>query len=674
MGYRRFARAVLLFATVCSSWFLPPALAGSRPGGETADRSESPYFFVQSDDPNVDRLPLKSTKVDVRIVGVIADVSVTQHYKNEGRRPLEARYVFPGSTRAAVYAMNVRLGDRLLTARIREKTKARAQYRAAKREGKTAALLEQHRSNVFQMNVANILPDDDVRVELRYTELVVPTDGTYEFVFPTVVGPRYNGAPASGSGTREKWLATPYLHQGQRSGTRFDLALRLASPIPLQAVTSPSHRIAVQRVSDTEARVTLADTGTNENNRDVVLDYRLAGDRIQSGVLLSDGGKDGEKFFLAMVEPPRAVAAAQVVPRDYVFIVDVSGSMYGFPLDTAKVLLENLVGGLRPSDTFNLMLFSGASRVLAPQSLPATPANVARAVRMLREQDGGGATELVPALQRALSMPTDADRARTFVVITDGYVSVERNVFQLIRRNLSKANLFAFGIGTSVNRALIEGMARAGQGEPFVVLDPRAAAPAAERFRRMIEAPVLTRLTARFEGLDVYDIEPPALPDVFARRPVVLFGKWRGQPTGRLVLDGRAANGPFHVAPDLHDAHASEKNGALRYLWARQRVASLSDQEALDGDDAQRDAITQLGLRYNLLTRYTSFIAVDRVVRNPVPTDVTGVDQPSPLPQGVSDLAVGAPVPSTPEPPVTALLVIAGLALLIALRRHRPRG
>ncbi|MDR3087984.1 MAG: hypothetical protein LBU45_08580, partial [Azoarcus sp.] len=136
---------------------------------KTQDRAESPYFHVPGGDPSVDALPLKSTDVEVRIAGVIADVTVTQVYKNEGTRPIEATYVFPGSTRAAVHAMNVRLADRLIEAKIREKQKARQEYDQAKSEGKTTALLEQHRPNVFRMNVANIMPGDDVRVELHYT-------------------------------------------------------------------------------------------------------------------------------------------------------------------------------------------------------------------------------------------------------------------------------------------------------------------------------------------------------------------------------------------------------------------------------------------------------------------------------------------------------------------------
>jgi Ca-activated chloride channel family protein len=669
----RYSRFLPVLAAAFLAWS-PTQPARAQPEME---KVESPYFFVQSDDPEVDSLPLKATSVEVRIVGVIADVIVSQYYRNEGTRPIEARYVFPGSTRAAVYAMNVRLGERLLTAKIREKGQARAEFNQARTEGKTAALLEQHRENVFQMNVANILPGDDVRVELRYTELIVPTDGLYRFVFPTVVGPRYNGSPSTGSGTSEKWISMPFLRQAEAPPARFTLRADLDMPVALKLVSSPSHQIKTQRISSTETYVTLADTGSNENNRDFVLEYRLAGDRIESGIVLTRGdpAKGEENFFLAMVEPPRVVGTAQIVPREYIFIVDISGSMHGFPLDTAKALLRDLVGALRPSDTFNVMLFAGSSHMLAPESMPATRASVQHALELLDEQGGGGSTELVPALGRALALAPDRDRARTFVVVTDGYVTVEREIFKLISNNLSRANLFAFGIGSSVNRQLIEGMARAGQGEPFVVLNANEGRREAERFRRMIDAPVLMHLKARFEGLDAYDIEPPLLPDVFARRPVVLFGKWRGEAKGRLVLEGRTADGPFSARLEVDGSKAPVgKSGALRNLWARHRIASLSDQEALEGGSAYRDQILDLGLRYNLLTQYTSFIAVDQVVRNLRPDATRSVDQPSPLPQGVSELAVGAEVPSTPEPSVWGMLAITAATGVFFARRRRKGG
>ncbi|HEY0859217.1 MAG TPA: VIT domain-containing protein [Albitalea sp.] len=637
-----------------------------------AAAAESPYFWVDSADPAVDRLPLKSTRVDVRIAGVIADVTVTQHYRNEGQRAIEARYVFPGSTRAAVHAMNVRLADRLLSARIKEKQQARIEYEHAKAQGKTSALLEQKLPNVFEMNVANILPGDDVAVELRYTELLTPQDARYGFVFPTVVGPRYNSP--QGAAARERWVATPHLQPGAAPPAAFELRLTLDAPVALKEIDSPSHDVVVDGVGTTQARVMLDPLAeAPAANRDFVLNYRLAGDRIESGLMLYRG--EQENFFLALVEPPAAVPARLISPRDYIFVVDISGSMHGYPLDTAKALLQQLIGGLRPSDTFNVMLFAGSSRMLAPSSVPATRANIDQALRTIGEMGGGGSTEIVPALRRIAALPKAPDVSRSVIVVTDGFVTVENEVFQLVRRNLDQTNVFAFGIGSSVNRHLIEGIARAGQGEAFIVTRPTEAAAQAERLRRMIESPVLTQVKARFEGLDVYDVLPAQLPDVLGGRPVLLFGKWRGDDAhparGRLVVEGRSAQGAYRNEIDLSGAE-NRTVPALRHLWARQRIADLTDQEALEGGTAHKEAITALGLKYSLLTHYTSFIAVDQRVRNSNPALAATVDQPSALPQGVSALAIGSPVPSTPEPAAwVALLLVIGIVIATVLSRRR---
>ena len=670
----------------------PPSRAQSADADST--KAESPYFFVKGAQPGVDALPLKSTDVQVNISGVIADVVVTQRYKNEGTVPIEAKYIFPGSTRAAVNGLNVRIADRLVVAQIREKQKAQVEYDQAKKEGKTAALLEQHRPNVFQMNVANILPGEDVAVELRYNELLVPADGNYQFVFPTVVGPRYAGTAvkaqseaSSGQALAHAQVfpAQPVLRAGEVSPAAFNLKLNLASPIGIQEIRSPSHAIDTQMdvgAAAKRASVQLAASASRvANNRDFILDYRLAGSAIQSGVLLYKGDK--ENFFLAMVQPPKAVPQAAITPRDYVFVVDISGSMHGFPLDTAKALMRQLLGNLKASDTFNVLLFSGSNRFLAPTSVPATPANINAAIRTIEEMGGGGSTELLPALRRVYAQPKPQELSRTVVVVTDGYVTVESEAFALVRKHLHQANVFAFGIGSSVNRHLMEGLARAGMGEPFIVTKPEEAKAQAERFRKLIESPVLTSVKAKFEGLDVYDVEPQALPDVLSERPVIVFGKWRekagaGGATPRVVIEGRAAQGAYTQTLPI-DAQAEwSGTGALRHLWARHRIAALSDEEALTGGDAQKAAITQLGLDYSLLTQYTSFIAVDKVVRNPGGQGATA-NQPSPLPEGVSQLAVGeasalgAAVSSTPEPETWAamLMVLAVLGAQMARRQRR---
>jgi len=207
-------------------------------------------------------------------------------------------------------------------------------------------------------------------------------------------------------------------------------------------------------------------------------------------------------------------------------------------------------------------------------------------------------------------------------------------------------------------------------GEPFIITKPAEAAEQAARFRKMIDSPVLTNVKVRFEGLDVYDVEPRQLPDLLAQRPLIVFGKWKGEAKGTLIVDGNSANGPLKNS--LPITAASTDTAALRHLWARHRIAALSDQEALEGGSAAKDAITDLGLKYSLLTQYTSFLAVDQVVRNKAPADTPSVNQPSPLPQGVENSALGAEVPSTPEPATWgAMLMTLSVLAMLAYRRRR---
>jgi Ca-activated chloride channel family protein len=602
------------------------------------DRTLSPYFHVKSDDPELDPLPLKSTSVEARISGVIADVRVTQTYRNGGKRPIEAIYVFPASTRAAVYAMRMVIGERTIVAEIQKREDARRRYEAAKTAGKSASLLEQQRPNVFQMNVANILPGDLIRVELQYTELLIPLDSVYEFVYPTVVGPRYAGQPGTESATGENWVANPYLHQGEAPKEAFELSVSISGGMPVRDISCPSHKVDIAYDGEMEGVVRLDPRETHGANRDFILRYRLAGRSVQAGLLLYEG-KD-EKFFLVMVQPPKRVRPEQIPPREVIFVVDVSGSMNGFPLDLSKSLLRDLIGSLRPVDRFNVVLFAGGSSVLSERSLSATPENISLGVHLIEQQRGGGGTELLPALRRAFSLPKTEGASRTIVIATDGYVSVEEAAFDLIRENLGDANVFPFGIGTSVNRLLIEGMARVGMGEPFVITGQAEAGPKAKAFRKLLESPLLTDISVAFDRFEVYDVEPPSLPDLFGERPVVMFGKWSGEPRGKIRIRGTGGEGLFEASLDVKRFQPLEGNGALRYLWARHRIALLSDYNHLRPNDKRVEEVTRLGLTYNLLTAYTSFVGIDTQVRMQDGKPVT-VRQPLPLPKGVSDLAVG---------------------------------
>jgi Ca-activated chloride channel family protein len=612
------------------------ASAGAYAQPETGeDKTLSPFFFVKSDDPDLDQLPLKSTSAHVRISGVIADVAVTQVYKNEGKRPIEAIYIFPASTRAAVYSMKMTIGERTLIAKIAKREEARREYEEAKQSGKSASLLEQQRPNVFQMNVANILPGDVIHVEMRYTELLVPTDAVYEFIYPTVVGPRYSNHETQ---AHDNWLANPYLQQGELPADPFDMKVDLAAGMPVQNITCSSHKVIVKYDGPTSASITLDPSEKRGANRDFILKYRLAGNRIETGLLLYKGAE--ENFFLLMIQPPKRPADREILPREYIFIVDVSGSMHGFPLDMSKKLLKDLIGNLRTGDKFNVLLFAGGSSLMSEESLAASLDNIQRALTLIERQRGGGGTELLPALKRALAIPRAEGFSRTVVIATDGYVAVEEKAFDLIRNNLGDANVFTFGIGSAVNRHLIEGMARVGMGEPFVIAKPEEAPEKAKKFRQLILSPVLTRVKVDFQRFEAYDVEPPSIPDVLADRPITVFGKWRGDPSGSIRITGLSGTQPYDAKVQVEKVNPQESNSALRYLWARHRIGLLSDYNLLRPNEERVKEVTSLGLTYNLLTAYTSFVAIDSQVRL-VDGHAVTVKQPLPLPQGVSNYAVG---------------------------------
>lgn len=634
------------------------------------DKTLAPYFVVQGD-PQVDQLPLKGTQVEIAVSGVIADVKVVQTYRNEGSRPINATYVFPASTRAAVYAMRMRIRDQVVVAKIKEREKAQKEFEEAKEQGKSASLLEQNRPNVFSMSLANIMPQDQIEIDLRYTELLVPTDAVYEVVFPTVVGPRYSSQTESSAPREDRWVKSPYLKEGNRPTSTLRISARISAGVPIHDLSCKSHNIVPQWLGPSTAQLDLDDTDPFQGNRDFILRYRLAGDQITSGLLLFQG--EDENFFLYMAQPPLRPTNEEIPPREYIFVVDVSGSMYGFPLETSKRLLRDLIGHLRPSDLFNVVLFAGDSTVLAAESLPATQENVSNAIRLIDGQRGGGGTELLAALKHAISLPRKADVSRSIVLVTDGYISAEEGVFDHIRDNLSQCNVFSFGIGSSVNRFLIEGVAKAGMGEPFIVNDEAEAPLIAARFREYIQTPLLTNIQVRSIGFDTYDVHPTSLPDLMAQRPVILFGKWRGPIAGTFELHGRTGRGEYVTRLDVAGVQAHEANRALRYLWARSRIAELSDYGSSYVAEDRIQEITALGLKYSLLTRYTSFIAVLEEVRNPEGS-AQDVDQPLPLPLGVSNLAVGIDTETGSEPELLFLIAVCLMLVLTMILYKRRRS
>jgi len=550
------------------------------------------------------------------------------------------------STKAAVYAMKMKIGSRTITAGIYEKEKARKEYEKAKEEGNRASLLEQNRPNVFTMNVANIAVKDTIIVELKYTELLIPENGNYSFVYPTVVGPRYTTKSDSPENKNEAFTNTPYTRASEKPTYNLKFNLLISSGIPVQSINCTSHKIQTTHPDLYSATVSLDPSEISGGNRDIIINYSLQGNTIQSGLMLFENGK--ENYFLMMIQPPKKIDMDEIPAREYIFIVDVSGSMSGFPLDISKKLMKNLIENLKPKDKFNVILFAGTTGLFSQKSVNANRENISSAIQFIEKQHGGGGTELIAALQKAYQLErASRNCSRSFVLLSDGYVSVEKEAFDLIRKQNFNSNFFCFGIGSSVNRYLMEGLAFMGNGEPMIVDKEVSAEKQAEKFRQYINTPVLTRIKASFGEAQVYDVEPLSIPDLLAERPLVIFGKYKGKAHGKVTITGISGRDTFEKTLNFSDTKPDPSNSAIRYLWARERIKMLDyyDNESRFSDTGIKDSlkkqITELGLNYNLMTKYTSFLAIDRQFKIDNDVKKSTVKQVLPLPEGVSNLAIG---------------------------------
>ncbi len=569
---------------------------------EDTEKTESPYFAVFTEDStNVD-FPLISTNVNVVISGVIANVEIEQVYENVGDEDISATYVFPMSHNAAIYGMQMIIGDRVINAIIKERNEAQAEYDSAKSKGVTATLLEQHRPNVFQMSLANIGAGETLRVLVKYTELIVPEKGIYQFVFPNIVGPRFTN-------DGENWVTQSIDDSLAVKNTELNIDMRINAGMTL-SVECKSHEINF----DIQDNVASGYIQTHPGD-DFIVDYELSGSTIQTGLLLYESENEDEKFFLSIIQPPRSEVNYESPKREYIFIMDVSGSMKGTPINISKSLILNLLDDLNSKDKFNILFFAGGSSVFAPSSVPVTADNINKAGQMIDNINASGSTQLLPALHQALAMENEEDYSRVFVILTDGYVTVEKQAYELIRNNLGEANFFAFGIGTSVNREIIDGMAYVGIGESFVTTDFSDAQTMADDFKVYIERPALTNIKAAFSDINAYDIEPPNIPDVFADRPIIVYGKYDDATNGSIELSGDLADEKisetYKFSENLDNAN---QNIAIKYLWARTRIKLMSDYGLASNEDDNKsikEEITELGLKYGLVTEYTSFVAVD---------------------------------------------------------------
>ncbi len=544
-------------------------------------------------------LTLTHTAMEVDVAGPLADLVVTQTYTNPTDAWLEATYVFPLHEDGAVQGLVMRVGDRVITGEVMERQQARQAYDKAKGEGRAAALTDQERPNVFTQRVANLPPKGTIEVEIHVVQPVERDAGEWVLTLPLVVGPRFTTAAVEDASA-----ITPPVARAD-TGHRVDVDVAIEVGAPLAGIRSPSHPELSILTDETGAAVMAS---ALPSTRDFTLRWTVDADEPRAAALV-----DGDHLLLTF-EGPESPARAEIVPRELIWVVDSSCSMQGAPMTMAKKAILAAFDGMDARDAFTVLDFNDSVSTLSARPVPATPANIATARAWVAGFTGNGGTDMLNGVRAALAYPGEPTRERYVAFLTDGYIGDEDAVFAAVEDGIGDARLHSFGIGGSVNRALLDGLADAGRGTvTYVGIDEDPAA-AVERFLDTVGQPVLTDITVDWGDWKVESPYPARIPDLMAGQPLRVSAKVVRRGKSAVRVRGRLGGGTFDEAIAVVDV--GPDGDALATTWARARIADLSKEQRWGEVPEVAAEILRTSLEYGIMSRYTSFVAVDRVVTN----------------------------------------------------------
>lgn len=585
-------------------------------------------------------LPLKHTDVKGQISGYIATVNVIQQFHNPYDEKIEAVYVFPLPQNAAINEFIMIIGDRKIRGIIRERKEAERIYQQARDRGYVASLLTQERPNIFTQKVANIEPGKQIDIDIKYFNTLAYVDGWYEFVFPMVVGPRFNppgytdgvGAVASGkAGISGQRTEVQYLKPSERSGHDIAVTVDIDAGVTIEEVLSTNHVISKSVTSPEKMTVKLSALDSIPN-KDFVLRYKVAGRTVKTALVTHRDERGG--FFTLMLYPPENLNHLKRAPMEMIFVLDCSGSMSGKPIAKAKDAIKRALRKLQPDDTFQIIRFSNNASQLGPEPVEATPENIRRGLKYAESLKGSGGTMMIEGVKAALDFPHDQHRFRLVSFMTDGYIGNEVEIIAAVHEKLGESRIFSFGVGSSVNRYLLDRMAKLGKGAvAYIGLDD-SAGKVVDLFYDRISHPALTDVSIDWAGMEVTDTYPHRIPDLFVGRPIIITGRFSGQGSTVIRVAGKVGDRTEEIAipVDLDDSAATHQGIAC--VWARKRIENLANQATYDSNPDLPGEIKQVALEYGLMSAYTAFIAVDSSRQTDGEHGVT-VAVPVPVPDGV---------------------------------------
>ncbi|MEW7984713.1 MAG: marine proteobacterial sortase target protein [Candidatus Thiodiazotropha sp.] len=659
----------------------------SEAGADVLHKAAAELQLRSLDGQLLQQAPMLKTDVQIDINGMLARVRVEHLFKNPSQSWMEGVYQFPLPETSAVERLRMQIGERVIEGRIEEKGEAVKIYRQARDNGQRASLLKQQRANIFSASLSNIAPGEEIRIVIEFQQQARYTERRFELRLPLVIAPRYiPGKPLSSDSpadhTHSGWaldtdqvedasqITPPVMDPRNGSINPVSLRVRLDAGLPLQAVTSHYHPM-LERV-DGEGVVHLRlGEGEVPADRDFLLSWRLQPGFAPRSVLFTDRWQD-EEYALLMILPPAPEHYEMGLNRDVIFVVDHSGSMHGPSMEQAKAALRLSIAGLQPTDRFNLIGFNNRSRMLFSSPRPASETTLSRAFRFIDTMHAEGGTEMYPALEKALNNRNEETRLRQIVFLTDGSVGNEQALFDLIRKRLGASRLFTVGIGSAPNTLFMQRAAQYGRGSFTYIGDLNEVASRMQGLFEKLGSPAMSHISVMWQGPGNIDVEPQRLPDLYLSEPLMISLKGE-RLNGSLALEGRRGNETWKQSVEIQ---ANERATGIHTLWARQRIAglmALPDNEL--AEEMKRQRVVDLALKHQIVSPYTSLVAVEKPVARPHSEGMVGGMMPVNLPAGWHAESVFGRLPQTASP--APLLLCTGSLLLlfwIVLGRFKTRG